>query len=57
MKECSFGTAVCSNEKTGFHICVSWSPSIQKLSLEEINPDVLIADGVDSIRNTLQHVF
>jgi hypothetical protein len=30
---------------------------VQKLGLEEMNPDVLIVDGADSIRNAFKHVF
>ncbi|KAF9758301.1 hypothetical protein NGRA_3148 [Nosema granulosis] len=55
----SFGIAVCSNEKTQDFTFVfrGLQEGIQKLGFEEINPDVLIADGADSIRNAFQDVF
>jgi hypothetical protein len=51
--------AVCSNEKTRDFIFVfrGLQKGVQKLGLEEMNPDVLIADGADSIRNAFKHVF
>ena len=50
---------VCSNEKTRDFIFVvrGLQKGVQKLGLEEINPDVLIADGADSIRNAFKHAF
>ncbi len=55
----SFGMAIRSNEKTQNFIFVfcALQEGIQKLSLEEMNPDVLISDGTEAIRNAFQHVF
>jgi hypothetical protein len=55
----SFGMGVCSNEKKRDFIFLfrALQEGVHKLSLEEINPDVLIADGADSIRNEFEHVF
>ncbi|CAF1237047.1 unnamed protein product [Didymodactylos carnosus] len=55
----SLGMAICSNEKTQEFMFVlrGLQEGIQKLSLEERNPDVLIVDGADSIRNALQDVL
>ncbi|CAF3306315.1 unnamed protein product [Rotaria sp. Silwood2] len=55
----SFGIAVCSNEKSKdftfvFH---ALQDGVKKLDLQEINPDVLIADGSDAIRNGFQATF
>ena len=48
-----FGMAVCSNEaRQDFRF-----EDMQKLNLAEINPDFLIANSADAIRNSLQDVF
>ncbi|CAF1612146.1 unnamed protein product, partial [Didymodactylos carnosus] len=55
----AFGMAVCSNEKKQDFIFIfrALQEGLQKINLKEINPDVLIADGADSIRNAFQDVF
>ncbi|CAF3818191.1 unnamed protein product [Rotaria sp. Silwood1] len=54
-----FGMAVCYNEATqNFRfIFRALQEGLQKLNLEEINPEFLITDGADAIRNTFQDVF
>ncbi|CAF1118993.1 unnamed protein product [Rotaria sordida] len=54
-----FGMAVCSNEATqDFRfIFRALQEGLQKLNLEEINPDFLITDGADAMRNAFQDVF
>ncbi|CAM4952599.1 unnamed protein product [Rotaria socialis] len=54
-----FGMAICSNETTqDFRfIFRALQECMKKLNLEEIDPDFLIADGADAIRNAFQDVF
>ncbi|CAF1299183.1 unnamed protein product, partial [Rotaria magnacalcarata] len=54
-----FGMAICSNETTqDFRfIFRALQEGMKKLNLEEIDPDSLIADGADAIRNAFQDVF
>ena len=53
------GIAVCSNEKTQDFTFVfqALQDGVKKLNLPEINPDTLIADGSDAIRNGFEAVF
>ncbi len=55
----SFGIVVCSNEKSKDFTFVfrALQDGVKKLHLQEINPDVLIADGSDAIRNGFQAIF
>ncbi|CAF1482527.1 unnamed protein product, partial [Rotaria sordida] len=55
----AFGMSVCSNETThDFRFLFrGLQEGIQKLNLGEINPEFLIADGADAIRNAFQDVF
>jgi len=55
----AFGMSVCSNETThDFRFLFrGLQEGIQKLNLEEINPEFLIADGADAIRNAFRDVF
>ncbi|CAF3875317.1 unnamed protein product [Rotaria sp. Silwood1] len=54
-----FGMAVCYNEATqNFRfIFRALQEGLQKLNLEEINPEFLITDCADATRNTFQDVF
>ncbi|CAF2096949.1 unnamed protein product, partial [Rotaria magnacalcarata] len=54
-----FGMAICSNEATqDFRfIFRALQKGMKKLNLEEIDPDFLIADDADAIRNAFQDVF
>ena len=53
------GMSVCSNETIEDFRFVfrGLQEGIQKLNLEEIKPEVLIADGADAIRNAFRDVF
>lgn len=53
-----FGLAACSNEKTGDFIFIfeALVSGVNYLN-EEINPDCLISDASEAIRNAFQHVF
>ncbi|CAF1379390.1 unnamed protein product [Adineta ricciae] len=54
-----FGVAVCSNEKTADFTFIfrALQEGVSKLDLQKIDPDILIADGSDAIRNGFQSVF